>query len=102
VFRPLPPHDRVIIYPGSKTPLSLGIYASTSYNANYNYNYDEGFAAVPDSAAAASASSPAESTFVVIAPGTKATFARCAARSPEPGRLSQRGKRTLVGRRGKG
>jgi hypothetical protein len=48
VFRPLPPHDRVIIYPGSKTPLSLGIYESTSYNANYNYNYAEGFAAVPD------------------------------------------------------
>ena len=48
VFRPLPPHDRVIINPGSKTPLSLGIYESNSYNANYNYNYDEGFAAVPD------------------------------------------------------
>jgi hypothetical protein len=43
VFRPLPPHDRVIINPGSKTPLSLGIYESNSYNANYNYNYDEGF-----------------------------------------------------------
>ena len=48
VFRPLPPHDRVIINPGSKTPLSLGIYESNSYNANYNYNYDEGFTAVPD------------------------------------------------------
>ncbi|HEU0060005.1 MAG TPA: hypothetical protein VFR19_09035 [Hyphomicrobiaceae bacterium] len=48
VFRPLPPHDRVIINPGSKTPLSLGIYESNNYNANYNYNYDEGFAAVPD------------------------------------------------------
>jgi hypothetical protein len=48
VFRPLPPHERVIINPGSKTPLSLGIYESHSYNANYNYNYDEGFAGVPD------------------------------------------------------
>ena len=48
VVRPLPPHDRVIINPGSKTPLSLGIYESNNYNANYNYNYDEGFAAVPD------------------------------------------------------
>jgi hypothetical protein len=48
VFRPLPPHDRVIINPGSKTPLSLGIYESNNYNANYNYNYDEGIAAVSD------------------------------------------------------
>ena len=48
VFRPLPPHERVIINPGSKTPLSLGIYESRSYNANYNYNYDEGFVDVPD------------------------------------------------------
>jgi|RhiMethySRZTD1v2_1073278.scaffolds.fasta_scaffold2348208_1 hypothetical protein len=48
VFRPLPPHERVIINPGSKTPLSLGIYASHNYNANYNYNYDEGFVGMPD------------------------------------------------------
>jgi len=50
VFRPLPPHDRVIINSGSKTPPSLGIYESNSYNANYNYNYnyDDEFTAVPD------------------------------------------------------
>jgi hypothetical protein len=48
VFRPLPPHERVIINPGSKTPLSLGIYESHNYNANYNYNYDEGFVGTPD------------------------------------------------------
>jgi hypothetical protein len=48
VFRPLPPHERVIINPGSKTPLSLGIYESHNYNANYNYNYDEGFVGMPD------------------------------------------------------
>jgi hypothetical protein len=47
-FKPLPPHDRVIINPGSKTPLSLGICASNSYNANYSYKCDEGFSAVPD------------------------------------------------------
>ena len=41
-------HERVIINPGSKTPLSLGIYASRSYNANYNYNQDEGFVGVSD------------------------------------------------------
>jgi hypothetical protein len=34
VFRPLPPHERVIINPGSKTPLSLGIYESQNYNTN--------------------------------------------------------------------
>ncbi len=34
VFRPLPRHDRVIINPGGRTPLSLGYYESrnTSYN----------------------------------------------------------------------
>ena len=43
VFRPLPPHDRVIINPGSKTPLSLGYYESHNYNTNYNYDYSDGF-----------------------------------------------------------
>jgi hypothetical protein len=33
VFRPLPRHDRVIINPGGKTPLSLG------YAESYNYSY---------------------------------------------------------------
>jgi hypothetical protein len=77
MFRPIPPHDRVIINPGSKTPLSLGIYGRTAtIPTTTTYNYDVGFAAFPTSAAAASAPSPAESTFVVIAPGTKGTFAR--------------------------
>jgi hypothetical protein len=31
VYRPLPPHDRVIINPGGKTPLVLG---------EYTYNYE--------------------------------------------------------------
>jgi hypothetical protein len=85
VFRPLPPHDRVIINPGSKTPLSLGIYESNNYNANYNYNYDEGFAAVPDFD-----SFPAEITFAVIASDKRATFARFGARDPEQVCLMQR------------
>ena len=48
VFRPLPPHERVIINPGSKTPLSLGIYESHNYNTNYNYDYDADGFGVPD------------------------------------------------------
>jgi hypothetical protein len=52
VFRPLPPHERVIINPGSKTRFFSGFCASRSYNANYNYNYDEGFVGVPMSTAA--------------------------------------------------
>ena len=35
VFRPLPRHDRVIINPGGKTPLSLGFGES----CNYSYNH---------------------------------------------------------------
>ncbi len=34
VFRPLPSHDRVIINPGGKTPLSLGFYESRNYSFN--------------------------------------------------------------------
>ena len=43
VFRPLPPHDRVIINPGGRTPLYLGFEESrySSYSQN-NYNYSEG------------------------------------------------------------
>jgi hypothetical protein len=39
VFRPLPPHDRVIINPGGTTPLSLGIeeHRSTSHNHFYDH-----------------------------------------------------------------
>lgn len=42
VFRPLPPHNRVIINPGSKTPVSLGFEERQiySYSQNHNYNYD--------------------------------------------------------------
>lgn len=42
VFRPLPPHNRVIINPGNKTPVYLGYEERQihSYNQNYNYNYD--------------------------------------------------------------
>lgn len=36
VFRPLPHHDRVIINPGGRTPLSL------SFEENRTYNYDRG------------------------------------------------------------
>ena len=39
VFRPLPPHDRVIINPGGKTPLYIGIgegyYGSSSSSSSY-------------------------------------------------------------------
>jgi len=44
VFRPLPPHDRVIINPNGKTPLHLGFEDNTwtSHNHNYNYNSDAG------------------------------------------------------------
>jgi hypothetical protein len=42
VFRPLPPHNRVIINPGNKTPVSLGFEERQiySYSQNHNYNYD--------------------------------------------------------------
>ena len=44
VFRPLPPHDRVIINPGSKTPLYLGYETRqvNSYNETHNYNHEAG------------------------------------------------------------
>ena len=34
VFRPLPRHDRVIINPGGRTPVSLGFYESQNYSFN--------------------------------------------------------------------
>jgi hypothetical protein len=40
VFRPLPSHDRVIINPGGKTPLSLGFEDIRSTSNSYNYNYN--------------------------------------------------------------
>jgi len=40
VFRPLPPHSKVVINPGGKTPVNLGFEESrwTSYNYNNNTN----------------------------------------------------------------
>ena len=40
VYRPLPPHDRVIINPGGQAPVSLG-YAE-SYNYSYNHYSGDG------------------------------------------------------------
>jgi len=44
VFRPLPPHSKVIINPGGKTPVNLGFeenrWVSHNTNTNYNYNYE--------------------------------------------------------------
>jgi hypothetical protein len=40
VYRPLPPHDRVIINPNGKTPLSLGFEENTWTSHNHNYNYN--------------------------------------------------------------
>jgi hypothetical protein len=37
VFRPLPPHQRVIINPGGATPLSLGFEEKRSVSHNYYY-----------------------------------------------------------------
>jgi hypothetical protein len=99
VFRPLPPHDRVIINPGSKTPLSLGIYESNNYNANYNY--DEGFSAVPDFGGSFGFL-PGRKHFRGDGAGHNGRFCSLCGRSPEQGRLSQRPIRTLVGWRGKG
>ena len=45
VFRPLPPHQRVIINPGGATPLSLGFEEKRS--VSHNYHYGEGGSAVP-------------------------------------------------------
>ncbi len=44
VFRPLPPHQRVIINPGGATPLSLGFEEKRSVSHNYHYG-DAGSAA---------------------------------------------------------
>jgi hypothetical protein len=50
VFRPLPPHDRVIINPGGRTPLNLSYEEQRS--VSHNYYYSEGGAS--DGGAAAS------------------------------------------------
>ena len=45
VFRPLPPHSKVIINPGGATPLHLG---HDEYKATtHNYNYNSGDAGAP-------------------------------------------------------
>lgn len=36
VFRPLPPHNRIIINPGAKASLSLGFEEHVTKNYNYN------------------------------------------------------------------
>ncbi len=45
VYRPLPPHDRVIINPNGRTPLHLGFEENTWTSHNYNYNAHSGRAA---------------------------------------------------------
>ena len=45
VYRPLPPHDRVIINPNGRTPLHLGFEENTWTSHNYNYNAPSGRAA---------------------------------------------------------
>lgn len=48
VFRPLPPHDRIIINPNGRTPLNLSYEERRS--VSHNYHYGSGY--VPDNAAA--------------------------------------------------
>ena len=50
VFRPLPPHGKVIINPNGKTPVHLGFEENTWTSHNYNHNYDYGRAAPVDGA----------------------------------------------------
>ncbi|MEZ5815982.1 MAG: hypothetical protein R3D44_02740 [Hyphomicrobiaceae bacterium] len=45
VFRPLPPHQRVIINPGGKTPLSLGF--EEKHAVSHNYHYGDGTSSGP-------------------------------------------------------
>jgi hypothetical protein len=45
VYRPLPPHDRVIINPNGRTPLHLGFEQNTWTSHNYNQNTNSGRAA---------------------------------------------------------
>lgn len=42
VFRPLPPHERVIINPNGATPLSLGFEEKRSISHNYHYGDGSG------------------------------------------------------------
>jgi hypothetical protein len=40
VFRPLPPHSKVIINPNGRTPVNLGFEENRWVSHNYNYNYN--------------------------------------------------------------
>jgi hypothetical protein len=42
VYRPLPPHDRVIINPGGTTPLSIGIVDGGTYGPSANAGSNSG------------------------------------------------------------
>jgi len=42
VYRPLPPHDRIIINPGGTTPLSIGIVDGGTYGPSANAVSDGG------------------------------------------------------------
>lgn len=48
VFRPLPPHDRIIINPNGRTPLNL----SYEQHKSVSHNYFQGAGLAPDAAAA--------------------------------------------------
>ncbi len=56
VFRPLPPHERVIINPGGATPLSLGFEEKRS--VSHNYHYGAAGAAAPANAGGSYAGIP--------------------------------------------
>ena len=53
VYRPLPPHDRVIINPGGKTPLSIGIVDGGTYGPSASAVSDSGDRYLGDTAGAA-------------------------------------------------
>jgi hypothetical protein len=48
VFRPLPPHSKVIINPGGKAPVSLGFEENRFISHNYNYQAAPAAAAGPN------------------------------------------------------
>src|ERR1700741_4835924 len=57
VFRPLPRHDRIIINPGGKTPLSLEV------NETHNHNFDQGGGSVSNAEAGISGDDGTFGTF---------------------------------------
>ena len=58
VYRPLPPHDRVIINPGGKTPLSIGIVDGGTYGPSANAISDSSDRYLGDTTGAAGAFLP--------------------------------------------